>query len=377
MKLFLIAGEESGDIHGSNMVRKLGELTDLSLFGTGGHRLKELGQEQYFNADEMTIIGFDGIIKNIPLIFKMFKTLKKKVEEVKPDMIVLVDYPGFNLRFAEKIKQFNIPIVYFISPQVWAWNYKRVHKIRRLINKVLCILPFEEEIFLKENIDVKYVGNPIVDHAKPVYEDKAEFYSKIKLNNKKKVIGILPGSRKKEVQSLMPEIVKAYDKLKGHYHFILGKAESITDEFLNSFIKDTDILVVENMSYDVMAHSDLLWTCSGTATLETAYLRKPMIILYSVGRFTEIVGRILIKSKFVGLPNIISGKKIIPELLQDEMNAKNIIDATGWIFEHYTEVLTQIINVSEQFSDKNPSELAAKEIFSLVSKCKYDGERTN
>jgi lipid-A-disaccharide synthase len=314
----------------------------------------------------MTIIGLDGIVKNVPLILRMFSVLKKKVEEIKPDIIVLVDYPGFNLRFATKVHNLNIPIVYYIAPQVWAWNYKRVKKIKKYIDKMLCILPFEEGIFIKEGINAKYVGNPIVDNAIPTFSDRDSFLSELKINNNKKIIGILPGSRFREIKEIMPVVVKAYDSIKDDYNFILGKAESVDEKLLSDYIKDRNIIIT-NKSYDLMKYSDLLWSCSGTVTLEAAYLKTPMILMYAVSRFTEMIFRLLINVEFAGLPNIIYGDKIIPELLQDDMNPKNLLEATNWIFENYDLVMEKIIQVSEKFTGLNPSENAAKEILNIFN----------
>ena len=364
-KIFLIAGEESGDIHGSNMIRQLQKLTDFSLYGTGGVRLKKLGQDQYFTSEEMTIIGFDGIIKNFSFILGMFKKLKSKIQEVKPDLIILIDYPGFNLRFAKKIKSLNIPIIYYIAPQVWAWHYSRVKTIRRYIDKVYCILPFEEEIFKKEGIDAKYVGNPILDNIKLKYSNKEDFFSILNLDSNKKTIGILPGSRKREILSLMPEIIKANKILKDNYQFVLAKADSVEQNLIEQFILGSNIKV-SNYNYDVIAYSDIVWVCSGTASLETAFFKKPMIIMYTVSKFTEFIGRILIKTKWIGLPNIVAQKKIVPELLQEAVNSKNITETTKWLDQNYEAVEKQLEIVSELFSSLNPSEKVAKEIFSLL-----------
>jgi lipid-A-disaccharide synthase len=366
-KIFLIAGEESGDIHSANMIRQLRKLTDFSLYGTGGPRLKELGQKQFFNSDEMTIIGFDGIIKNFGFILRMFDVLKEKIIELNPDIIILIDYPGFNLRLAKKISKLDIPIVYYIAPQVWAWHYSRVKIIKKHIRKVFCILPFEEKIFLKEGIDAQYVGNPILDNINLNYPNKKDFFLINNLDIYKKTIGILPGSRKREVLNLMPEIIKAYEKLKNKFQFVLCKAESIDNDLIEIFVKDTDIKIT-HLNYDTIAYSDLVWVCSGTASLETAFFEKPMIIMYKVGCFTEFVGRLLIKTNWIGLPNIVAQKKIVPELLQDNMNSKNIVIATEWLEENFTVVKHQLAKVSELFSRLNPSKQVAKEIFSLLNK---------
>jgi len=364
MKIFLIAGEESGDIHGSNLIRQLQKLTDVSLYGTGGSRLKSIGQEQYFDINQMTIIGLDEILKKSPLIFNMFKTLKSKLIDVKPDLVILVDYPGFNLRFAKIAKKLGVKVVYYIAPQVWAWHYSRVKKIRKYVDFVLCILPFEENLFKKEGINAKYIGNPIIDNIKIKYKSKVEFKKTFGLE-KKITIGILPGSRSKEINNLMPEIIKGYEKLKDNYDFVLAKAANVEESLIERYTANTSIKVLRGLNYDVMKYSDLLWICSGTATLEAAVLQTPMILLYKVGKITEFLGRILIKTNFIGLPNIIADKEIIPELIQGEMNSDNILHHTNEILKNETNIKDDLRQLSNYFLNLNPSEKAAKEIYSL------------
>lgn len=367
MKIFLIAGEESADIHGSNMIRHLKKMADFSLYGTGGIRLKSLGQEQYFDINQMTIIGLDEILKKSPLILNMFKTLKAKLIEVNPDLVILVDYPGFNLKFAKIAKKLGFKVVYYIAPQVWAWHYSRVKKIKSFVDLVLCILPFEEELFKKEGINAKYIGNPIADNIIINYKSKVEFKKTFGLD-KKLTIGLLPGSRRKEIYNLMPEIIKAYEKLKDDYDFVLARALNVEESLIKHYTDGTSINLLSGFTYDVMKYSDLLWICSGTATLEAAILQTPMILLYKVGKITEFLGRILIKTSFIGLPNIIAGKEIIPELIQKEMNFSNILQHTNKILKNETNIKADLRQLSNYFLNLNPSENAAKEIYSFLLK---------
>ncbi len=365
MKIFMIAGEESGDIHGANLIRQLQKLTSVSLYGTGGGNLKSLGQEQYFSTDQMTIIGLDGIISNIPFIFRMFKTLEKKLEEIKPDLVILVDYPGFNLRFAKKAHHVGCKIVYYIAPQVWAWHYSRVNKIRSYVDKVLCILPFEEEIFKKEGINATYVGNPVVDNIRYRFKEKKEFFDFYQFEEDKPVIGLLPGSRKREIENLFPVMVETSAKFGNTFQYVLAKAAGVDLQLIEAFLGGSDIVIAENATYDIMRYADLLWVCSGTATLESALNGTPMILLYKVGKLTEFIGRYVVKTKFLGLPNIIEGKEIIPELLQAEVSAKSLYEKTEEIFKNYNDYLEKIKNVKSKFDKKNPSAIAAQEIYSI------------
>ena len=364
LKIFLVAGEESGDIHGSNLIRQLKKLTDFSLFGTGGERLKILGQKQYFNVNQMTIVGISEVFSKLPFILKMFKFLKRKLLEINPDIVILVDYPGFNLRFSKFASEMGFKVVYFIAPQIWAWHYSRIKKIKRHVDFVLCILPFEEEIFKSEGVDAKYIGNPVVDNIRINVTSKKEFYSVNKLRTDKKTIGIMPGSRKRELDALMPEILLAYQKLRDDFNFILPVASNLSLEDVTRFTKNTDIKIVQNANYDVMKYADLLWICSGTATLEAAILEIPMIILYKVSKFTEMMGRLLIRTKFIGLPNIIGGEEIVAELIQNRMNSKEIVENTYRVLEDYSVIKSKLSGISKNFLELNPSLEAATEIYS-------------
>ncbi|MEF3255564.1 MAG: lipid-A-disaccharide synthase, partial [Deferribacterales bacterium] len=320
-KIFLIAGEESGDIHGANMIRHLKEMTDFSLYGTGGKKLKELGQHQYFDITEMTIIGVGQVISKFSFILNMFKVLRNKLIEVDPDLVILIDYPGFNLRFAKFAKEKGFKVIYYIAPQIWAWHYSRVNLIKWYIDKVYCILPFEEDIFKKEGVNALYVGNPIIDNINFKYKSKDHFIRCYGLNNdNKKVIGLLPGSRKKEIMNNMPIFVEAINLLSDKYRFILAKAGSVKEEWIEPYLQNLNIPIVEDAQYDLMKYSDLLWCCSGTATLEAAIIGTPAIIVYKVSGISLFVLKKIIKNRWIGLPNIILNKTIFPELMNKDFN---------------------------------------------------------
>ncbi|KAA0258424.1 lipid-A-disaccharide synthase [Deferribacter autotrophicus] len=367
MKLFLIAGEESGDIHASNMIRHLSQMADFSLYGTGGDRLKELGQTQYFHINDMSIIGIDGIIRKAPFIANLFKTLKRKLLEVMPDVVILVDYPGFNLRFAKFAKENGFKVIYYIAPQVWAWHYSRIEKIKEYVDLVLCILPFEEELFKKKGINAKFVGNPIIDNIKYKISNGNDFMKLFSLTKNKKIIGILPGSRVKEIRALMPVIMQAIKNIKDDFQFVIAKADNLDKQILLSYIGNENIPIAAGYNYDVMKYSDLLWVCSGTATLESAIVGTPLILMYKVGKITEILGRLVIKTKYIGLPNIVADKEIVPELLQSRLTPENLIDYTFKLLENYEYYKNELSKIGEIFSIYNPSQQAAQEIYSFLN----------
>lgn len=359
-KIFLVAGEESGDIHAANMIRQLRKLADFSLYGTGGHRLKDLGQEQYFDISQMTIIGLNEVLEKLPFIFKMFKTLKQKLLEVNPDLVILVDYPGFNLRFAEFAKSKGFKVLYYIAPQVWAWHYSRVYKMRNCIDFLYCILPFEEEIFKKEGLNALYVGNPIIDNIKLKFDSKIMFNSKFGLDLDKPTIGLLPGSRKKEILNTLPIFMETVKRLSGKYNFILAQADSVADDLFRCV--DKNVKIVKGFNYDVMRYSDILWCCSGTASLEAAFLGTPPIIVYKAPLFTEFVGRYIFKIKRIGLPNIVFDENIFPELFNRDFNPESLMTWTERILTDKDSYIQRIPFLQNLFKDKNPSVITAEHI---------------
>lgn len=368
MKLFLIAGEESGDIHASNMIRHLKKMADFSFYGTGGNRLKDLGQVQFFHINDMSIIGLDGIIKKAPFIFKMFKTLKRKLLEVNPDAVILVDYPGFNLRFAKFAKENGYKVIYYIVPQIWAWHFSRIKKIQKYVDLALCILPFEEELYKSNGVNAKFVGNPIVNNIEFNFKNKNEFQKKIGLKNDKKVIGIFPGSRKKEIEALIYPINDAVEMLGDNYQYLLAKAKNLDIDVFKNYNLSDKIKIIDGYNYDVMKYSDLLWVCSGTATLESALIGTPLILMYKVSKLTEIIGRLVIRTKFIGLPNIIAGEEVVPELIQDELTPDNLIKYTSIIFSEHEKYRGYLSQIGKMFNVENPSYQAAKEIYSYLDK---------
>lgn len=364
MKIFLIAGEESGDIHGANMIRHLKGMADFSLYGTGGVNLKNLGQEQYLDVADMTIIGISQIFSKITFIINMFKVLKKKLLEVKPDLVVLIDYPGFNLRFAKFAKLHRFKVVYYITPQVWAWHYSRVNIIKRYVDKAYCILPFEEDIFKKEGIDALYVGNPIVDNIKFKYNNKNDFLEHLGIKNDKKLVGLLPGSRRREIYDNMPIFMDCIERFSDRYNFIIAKADSVKEDWLKGYnLESLGIKIVKNSNYDVMRYSDILWCCSGTASLEAAILGTPSIIVYKISKLSNIALKYFIKPKWIGLPNIILKKTIFPELLNKNFNSNSLFTNTEYILKNGDLIREELKYFNNMFEGRNPSQTVAQDLY--------------
>ncbi len=371
MKIFIIAGEASGDVHGANLARELIKLyPGVELFGTGGVNLKSLGQKQYFTDKDMAIIGFIEVFKKLPLIFKMFSVIEKAISDEKPDVVILVDYPGFNLRLAKKIKKYNIPVVYYIAPQFWVWHYSRIFTLKNYCDLTISILPFEMDYFKKENVNAVYVGNPVVDNFKFRFKDKNEFLEEVSFTGKRKIIGILPGSRKREITSLMPAFIDAameYDNI----DFVISKADNISDELINQYVPEkSNIKILPKAQYDIMKYSDFIWACSGTVTLETAVFEKPMIIVYSSSKINVYLVKKLTSLRTIGLPNIIAGYEFIPEVhCIGEGSAKKemIISAYNKALDNIDNIQNELSKISKLFIGKNPSKTAAEKTAEVIN----------
>lgn len=370
MKFFIIAGEASGDVHGANLAKELLKLyPKASFYGTGGVNLKALGQKQYFTDRDMAIIGFVEVFKKLPFIFKMFSTIEKAIVEEKPDAVILIDYPGFNLRLAKKLKKYNIPVIYFVAPQFWVWHYSRIFTLKNYCDMVISIFPFEMPYFEKEGVNAYYVGNPIIDNFKFRFENKEEFLKETSFKGDRKIIGILPGSRKKEINLLMPAFMDAaleYDNI----DFVISKADNIDKDLLMSYVKEkSNIKVLEKAQYDIMKYSDFIWACSGTVTLETAVMERPMIIVYSASKINVFLAKKLSNLRTIGLPNIMAGYEFLPEVhCIGEGSAKKelIITAYNKALDNLDNIKSELAKISQQFIGKTPSKTAAKLIYDLL-----------
>lgn len=370
MKFFIIAGEASGDVHGANLAKELLKLySEASFYGTGGVNLKALGQKQYFTDRDMAIIGFVEVFKKLPFIFKMFSTIEKAIVAEKPDAVILIDYPGFNLRLAKKLKKYNIPVIYFVAPQFWVWHYSRIFTLKNYCDMVISIFPFEMPYFEKEGVNAYYVGNPIIDNFKFRFENKEEFLKETSFKGDRKIIGILPGSRKKEINLLMPAFMDAaleYDNI----DFVISKADNIDKDLLMSYVKEkSNIKVLEKAQYDIMKYSDFIWACSGTVTLETAVMERPMIIVYSASKINVFLAKKLSNLRTIGLPNIMAGYEFLPEVhCIGEGSAKKelIITAYNKALDNLDNIKSELAKISQQFIGKTPSKTAAKLIYDLL-----------
>jgi lipid-A-disaccharide synthase len=330
-KILIVAGEASGDLHGSSLIRELKNINSyLQFFGIGGDRMRKEGMELVYHIDKLSIMGFFEVLKNIGLIREVMKTMVKLAEERKPDLVVLIDYPGFNLRFAKRVKKMGIPIAYYISPQVWAWGGNRVKKMKGLIDKMIMIFPFEKELYKKFDIDCEFVGHPLLEVVRPVLS-KEDFQSKFDLRKNEVLLGLLPGSRWQEVEKILPIMVQTAELLGARIknpRVMLGLASTIKKEKVQIILDQfkSKVEIIENLTYDLMKHSDLLLVASGTATLESAILGTPFVVLYKTSFWTYLLAKSLVSIPNIALANVVAGKKIVPEYIQNKAVPKDIAE---------------------------------------------------
>jgi lipid-A-disaccharide synthase len=322
MKYYIIAGEPSGDLHGSNLIKELKRQDNKAIIRCwGGDKMQAAGATLVKHYRDLAFMGFIEVIKNLPTIFKNLAFCKKDIASFKPDIVILIDYPGFNLRMAKWIKQKGYKIAYYISPQVWAWKENRVNIIKDTVDKMLVILPFEKAFYKKWHYEVEYVGHPLIEVIDEFNANHRNKYS----SSSKNIIALLPGSRKQEIEKKLPIMLSVVKHFPA-YEFIVAKAPSLPDEFYNEMLKDfPGVQTMENRTYDLLSVATAALVTSGTATLETALFKVPEIICYKGSPVSYQIAKRLIKIKFIGLVNLVMNKEVVKELIQDELTEKNLV----------------------------------------------------
>ncbi|HTK82933.1 MAG TPA: lipid-A-disaccharide synthase [Bacteroidota bacterium] len=350
MRVMIIAGEASGDLHGAGVVRELKRLDpDCEIFGVGGDKMQSAGMQLIYHVRELSIMGFWEVLQHLPLIRSVEKTMEALLRARTPDVLLLIDYPGFNLRFARIARNYKTAIVYYISPQVWAWNPGRVKKMKGVIDKMLTVFPFEVDIYKKEGIDVEFVGHPLLEELGE-QQSRDEFCKRWTLDHNKKIVGLFPGSRKQELERIFPAMIGAARLLYRHYgsETVVGIASTLEPGYVRSFLRDDfPLTLIQNATHDAMKNSDVAIVTSGTATLETAYLRTPMIVVYKTSMVTYIIGRLLVKIKNIGLVNIVAGRTIVPEILQSSVTPQKLAEAASAILDSDDARTTMSSNLAE------------------------------
>ncbi|MBI4634611.1 MAG: lipid-A-disaccharide synthase [Deltaproteobacteria bacterium] len=327
--IMIVAGEASGDLHGSRLVKAMKEEeSGLRFFGIGGKRSREAGVSIIADVADMAVVGLTEVVLKLFDILKVMREMKKRLRQERPNLLILIDYPDFNIPLAKTAKELGIPVLYYISPQVWAWRFGRIKTIRRCVNKMLVILPFEEALYRSAGVDARYVGHPLLDAVNDI-GPREEILKRLGLDPGKKTVAILPGSRRSEVVKLLPVMLGAAEIISGGpepVQFLLPLASTLDAASVEQIIgrHRVPVKIVPENIYDAIASADVAMVASGTATLETALLNTPMVIIYKMSPLTYAIARMIIRVKNIGLVNIIAGKTIVPELIQGEATSERL-----------------------------------------------------
>jgi len=373
-KVLIVAGETSGDLYGAHLIKAIHQFDpNIIFFGIGGDHLKESGMRIIFHSKLLSVVGITEVLPKLGSIFKAIQILKKSLDQEKPNLVILIDFPDFNLRLAKSIKKKGIPIVYYISPQIWAWRPKRINLIAKRINKMIVFFQFEVPLYEAVGVDVEWIGHPLLDLVKPTLPKEIAF-KKFGLNPEKTTIALLPGSRSHEIKRLLPPLIESakilFYKIPG-LQFVIPLASGISKSSILSFLKDIHfpLEVIEGFTYDIMNISELLLTASGTATLEGAILGKPMVIIYKVSWPSYLIGRFMIKVDRIGLVNLVAEKKIVPELIQNEVKPERISEETLNILKNphrFQKMKDELSKVRFKLGEPGASARAARIITSLL-----------
>jgi len=367
-KIMIVAGEQSGDLHGSNLVKAMHRIDPTLLFyGIGGRKMKDAGVELMANSDDMAVVGLTEVAGKLGMILGVMYRMKQALKERKPALLILIDYPDFNLLLGKAAKKSGVRIFYYISPQIWAWRKGRISKIRKIVDKMAVILPFEEQFYRQADMDVTFVGHPLLDVVKKKYP-RPEALQKFKLREGITTVGLLPGSRQGEVARLLPVMLKAAGILMRSgppVQFILPLADGLDRESVDAMIRreSVPVSVVLNDIYDVIGVSDIAVVASGTATLETALLGTAMVIIYKVSPLSYRIGAKIISVTHIGLANLIAGKTIVPELIQQDANPDRIAAEVMGILGDEARMLgikKELNRIREKLGSPGASERAAR-----------------
>ncbi|MDQ8143459.1 lipid-A-disaccharide synthase [Chryseobacterium sp. CFS15] len=361
MKYYIIAGEASGDLHGSNLMKALKEKDSNAEFRFwGGDLMQKQGGTLVKHYRDLAFMGFLEVAMNLRTILNNIKICKDDIKNNQPDVLILVDYPGFNLRIAKFAKELGIKVVYYISPQLWAWKEGRVEIIKKYVDEMMVILPFEEDFYHKHDVKSHFVGHPLLDAISTLQDISVDDFKTENGLNEKEIIALLPGSRKQEVEKML-EIMLSVRPHFNNYQFVIAGAPSLEKEFYQKYV-DENVHFVSNKTYDLLRCSKAALVTSGTATLETALLNIPEVVCYRGSKISYAIAKRLVKNiKYISLVNLIMDREVVKELIQSELNTKNLVKELNFIIkgEKRSEMLQDFKLLREKLGGKGASKNAA------------------
>ena len=362
MKYYVISGEASGDLHASNLIKGLRRLdADAEVRGWGGDLMREAGCDIVRHYKDTAIMGFLTVLKNLDKIKTNIEECHRDILEWKPDVVILVDYGGFNLRVAEFIKEAGIRVFYYISPKIWAWNTGRVKKIKRLVDRMFVIFPFEVDFYARYDYPVQYAGNPLVDaiHDRPFKEETFDEFVKANGLSGKPIVALVAGSRSQELKHVLPKMLTMVKHFPDH-EFVIAGAPSMSDADYAPYLRDMNVKIVYGQTYRLVKQARAALVTSGTATLETAILRTPQVVCYSGegGAFSYFLFKTFVKVKYISLVNLIAGREVVTELLMQKLNEKNVLRELSAILpegEKRNQMLAGYDDVNDKLGDAGAS----------------------
>ena len=367
MKYYIIAGEASGDLHGSNLMKALQQKDSQAEFRFwGGDLMQKQGGTLVKHYRDLAFMGFLEVAKNLKTILNNIKFCKEDIKKHKPDVLILVDYPGFNLRIAKFAKELGIKVVYYISPQLWAWKEGRVEIIKKYVDEMMVILPFEKDFYLKHGVESHFVGHPLLDAISNLEEVNLLNFKKENGLSDKEIIALLPGSRKQEVEKMLEMMLSVRPHFQ-NYQFVIAGAPSLDKDFYEKYV-DENVHFVSNKTYDLLRCSKAALVTSGTATLETALLNIPEVVCYRGSKISYAIAKRLVKNiKYISLVNLIMDREVVKELIQNELNTKNLVSELNLILEgeKREKMLQDFHLLREKLGGKGASDKAADVILSL------------
>ncbi|MDE3057955.1 MAG: lipid-A-disaccharide synthase [Bacteroidota bacterium] len=372
-RVMMIAGETSGDVHGAGVVRELKRRqSSIEIFGIGGDKMQQEGMVLTYHVRELSFMGFWEVVKHLPLIRSVERTMEQLLKLKKPDVVVLIDYPGFNLRFAQIIKRYGIKIAYYISPQVWAWQRGRIKKMKDVVDKMLVVFPFEVGFYDKGNIPVEFVGHPLLEEMN-VEWTREQFCKRYALDPSKKMLALIPGSRKQEIVNIFSVMARAAEelsrKLSGRLEVVVAVAPHLSLEIYRDYVPEgSEVHFVEGATHEVMKFSDAAIVTSGTATLETACFGTPMVVVYRTSWLTYLIGRLVVRIKNISLVNIVAAKTVVPELIQHRITVPRIVTLISKLLDDENTraaMRTELLAVREKLGAVGASARVADAILAM------------
>jgi lipid-A-disaccharide synthase len=380
MKYFIIAGEQSGDLHGSNLVRELivaDKNAEIECWG--GDLMESAGATLLVHYRKMAFMGFIAVIKNLSAISRNIKLCKRHIIEFKPDVVIFIDYPGFNLRIAGFAKKSGYRTFYYISPKLWAWNEGRVKKIKKFIDRMFIIFPFEVDFYKKHGLTIEYQGNPLIDETEKrisTFPDKKNMYRNLGIEEKP-LIAFLAGSRRHEIELILPEMMKTIHHFPG-YQFVIAGVKNIPDDLYLKIIGKAPVKVIKEKTYEILYTADAALVTSGTATLEAALHGTPQVVCYKGDFFSMLIAWMVVKVKFISLVNLIMGSEVVKELVQYDLTEKALLEELTAILPggaKREKLLSDYVVLKIKLGSSGASGRIAREMVRELKKCRGEEEK--